>query len=62
MTAPTEPHVHRWRIETPNGPTSLATCACGVQRKFRNGEPEVTKGAMHSRQVTRRTKRLWEVS
>ncbi len=29
--------VHTWSIESPNGPTSLGTCAdCGATREFNN--------------------------
>lgn len=30
--APT--HVHRFRVETPNGPLVRAECACGVRREY----------------------------
>jgi hypothetical protein len=30
-------HVHRWRIEEPNGPLSAGICTvCGARREFRN--------------------------
>lgn len=33
--APAEPCVHRWVIETPNGPTCTGVCrACGATRAF----------------------------
>jgi hypothetical protein len=41
-TAPTTPavasdHLHRWRIEEPNGPTSVGICkVCGVEKYFKN--------------------------
>lgn len=47
-------HAHRWRIETPNGPTSTGRCECGAEREYRNGEPELGKGPLHSRQVSKR--------
>jgi hypothetical protein len=34
-------HAHHWRIETPNGPTSLGRCkGCGEEREFRNADTE----------------------
>ena len=31
-------HVHHWRLEPPNGPTSVGHCACGESRVFANTE------------------------
>lgn len=36
----TATHVHRWRIDTPNGPTSRGACACGAERLFGNSEEQ----------------------
>lgn len=30
------PHVHRWLVESPNGPTSVGRCECGAEREFTN--------------------------
>jgi len=31
----TAPHAHRWRIETPSGPTVLGVCRlCGAERLY----------------------------
>ena len=36
-TAVAAPHVHHWRIEPPNGPTSMGRCrTCGEEREFQN--------------------------
>ena len=32
-------HVHYWKIEPANGPTSQGTCECGESRDFRNSLP-----------------------
>ena len=30
-------HFHRWRIDEPNGPTSMGVCrVCGVEKTFKN--------------------------
>jgi hypothetical protein len=30
-------HLHRWRIDEPNGPTSTGTCkVCGAEKTFKN--------------------------
>lgn len=34
-------HVHHWRIEEPNGETSLGVCKiCGATRAFKNWLPD----------------------
>ncbi len=33
----TSDHLHRWRIEEPNGPTSTGVCkVCGTEKIFKN--------------------------
>jgi hypothetical protein len=33
----TADHWHRWRIDEPNGPTSLGVCkVCGTTKEFKN--------------------------
>ncbi|MCC6388036.1 MAG: hypothetical protein U0547_03335 [Dehalococcoidia bacterium] len=35
--APQADHLHRWRIEEPNGPRSAGVCKiCGQTKEFRN--------------------------
>ena len=34
--ASSEQHFHRWRIEEPNGPTSVGRCTCGAIKEFKN--------------------------
>lgn len=35
-------HLHHWRIDTPNGPTSSGRCSCGLTRDdFGNSEESV---------------------
>jgi len=37
MTRTTTTCIHRWRIESPNGPTSTGVCQrCGATREFVN--------------------------
>ncbi|HJP40831.1 MAG TPA: hypothetical protein QGF35_03905 [Dehalococcoidia bacterium] len=32
-----EDHLHRWRIEEPNGPVSKGACkVCGAEKEFKN--------------------------
>ena len=35
-------HMHRWRIDEPNGPTSTGVCkVCGIEKTFRNWLPDM---------------------
>lgn len=35
-------HMHRWRIDEPNGPTSTGICkVCGAEKTFRNWLPDM---------------------
>jgi hypothetical protein len=37
QTAPAADHLHRWRIDEPNGPRSAGVCKiCGVSKEFKN--------------------------
>lgn len=40
-------HAHRWRIASPDGPTSDGGCACGAERAFKNAwvQDTLTAGA-----------------
>lgn len=33
---PTKPHVHHWKVDTPNGEESVGRCKCGAERTFGN--------------------------
>lgn len=52
-------HVHRWRIEEPNGRFSAARCECGAEREMVNSyrldwEPEfVLNGSVGNRKRTK---------
>ena len=32
----TKPHVHHWKVDTPNGEESVGRCKCGAERTFGN--------------------------
>ena len=35
-------HLHRWRIEEPNGPISTGVCkVCGATKEFKNWLPDM---------------------
>lgn len=49
--------LHRWRIPTPDGPTSLATCnLCGERREFRNSIDSDDASSVAFRGTNRRPK------
>lgn len=39
-TAGKPDHLHRWRIEEPNGKTSEGVCSCGEHKEFKNSSEE----------------------
>jgi len=55
-------HVHHWKLESPNGETSIGECACGAQREFHNSiatgriEPSTWNGGVSAAEQARRRK------
>lgn len=61
MTQTTTTCIHRWRIESPEGPTSMGTCQrCGATREFANyvDTPVWEASAMYTRSSPRYRGRL----
>jgi hypothetical protein len=42
-------HVHRFRVDPPDGPTSTGRCDCGETRDFRNSADEAPGTPWHGK-------------
>ena len=51
------PHIHAWRLESPNGPVAVGVCGCGAEREFENA-PAADSNHFNGRPLGERTKRM----
>ena len=47
-------HIHYWRLESPNGPTSKGVCECGEEQLFANADDRSLKATRWTRGTSSR--------